>query len=1037
MTVRDPAVDPANLRLEVEADPLGPVNLIANPSGELGGFGWVTPGEGCAAVSTYWPGIRQWLTYIYGATGGSGQIMYSDPLDVAAGQYAAAAWVSDPGAGSFPTHHRARLEWLDAAQVQIGQTAWTATTNVSGLKRIAPVLAPAGTLFARLAFEMSGDGTYPFPFAGGRTEDFEKITVAAAATAAELGSIRRNLIPNPSIETNTAGWTAWDVPATLSRSTTLAAVGASSLAVSVPAGGQLNVGTTRGAAGMPVVRNRDYTAQVRIRPSTTARTARLHLVFYDTSGKQVGHQPGPLTPETAGAWLTLTVTATAPSTATRAAVGVAWRDTAAGEIHYLDAALLELGTTVGTYFDGSTPDVTDLDYAWTGAAHASASTASYAFLTGLGQREWVNLADVAGEISIVRSELDLGTLTATFADPSLDPAVSGGILRPGRRVQLLTRSADTGVFEPLFAGETGTPVVEYDTYRLATRPGDPKHARITLPCVDAVKQLSSHLRPAGVATVDDLPSIIEGTGVPWIVNGSRDQAPTMGYPASSNENATALDQIAITRDSTRAHAWVDRYGQIQVWDAAELAPPNGTLDDGITGWTSGNATLAHETALTHQGPGALRVTNTTAGATSCLVSGPKSPARPGLSYTASAWVRCATVARSIGVSVEFFDVDDARITVTPLQFPTGLASTTEWQERTEAAVAPPGTASVQVAVCMFGTIGAGEVWYIDTATGWTPILDDSVYSAPEVDYDIEKVVNEVRIRYLRYVVPQGGEPGKTEEILYGPYRDDASIQEWGRRPADFTMHAATESGSAIAAHAAAILAANAQPRLQVTSVDIPVRRLDHITAARALLDLQDLVRVVYPDKALDQLSRVASITHAISSTRGWVMRVGFVAAGTVASPQQPPALAASSAGAGLALGPPFSSRRITSALSVPTATFTLVPYGSTLTADTGIAFSAGIWFVERPGIYLITASAVFAANATGRRIMRLVVNNSEEMRNESGAPGAQLVTVTCSYQRRLALNDQVAVEVWQNSGAALSLVSGQANTNAQVTWIGE
>ena len=53
--------------------------------------------------------------------------------------------------------------------------------------------------------------------------------------------------------------------------------------------------------------------------------------------------------------------------------------------------------------------------------------------------------------------------------------------------------------------------------------------------------------------------------MPWNVNGSGDQVPDASVTAY-NENASALDQVALTRDTALGFAWVDRQGVVQVWD---------------------------------------------------------------------------------------------------------------------------------------------------------------------------------------------------------------------------------------------------------------------------------------------------------------------------------------------------------------------------------------------------------------------------------------------------------------------------------------
>ena len=73
------------LRLDVETTPVGLVNLVQNPSGELGGWGWVTP-----VANTVMGGNGTNLTYTSNATGA--QSFKTEPMAVAAGEYVSARW---------------------------------------------------------------------------------------------------------------------------------------------------------------------------------------------------------------------------------------------------------------------------------------------------------------------------------------------------------------------------------------------------------------------------------------------------------------------------------------------------------------------------------------------------------------------------------------------------------------------------------------------------------------------------------------------------------------------------------------------------------------------------------------------------------------------------------------------------------------------------------------------------------------------------------------------------------------------------------
>jgi hypothetical protein len=188
---------------------------------------------------------------------------------------------------------------------------------------------------------------------------------------------RKNLVPNPSFEVNTTGWTA-DFNATIARSTAQAYAGAASLALTaVTANGGMYARTTNGTSGLPVVGGATYTIQLRSRAAATARNIGIGYSWYNAAGGQVGTNafPGGPLNSTSG-WTQHSQTVTAPASAAFLTVWVFSPAAAAGEVHYIDAVMVEAAPSAGSYFDGATPDAGGVDYAWTGTAHASASTAS-------------------------------------------------------------------------------------------------------------------------------------------------------------------------------------------------------------------------------------------------------------------------------------------------------------------------------------------------------------------------------------------------------------------------------------------------------------------------------------------------------------------------------------------------------------------------------------------------------------------------------------------------------------------------------------
>lgn len=172
---------------------------------------------------------------------------------------------------------------------------------------------------------------------------------------------------------------------------------------------------------------------------------------------------------------------------------------------------------------------------------------------------WLNVLGPTHEITVERDELDLGILVAIIRDATLDPSQASTI-RKGRLVQLLAGS------EELFDGTILKSRVTYDP----DYPVSAKRARIELQCVDPLNTLAGVARSEGVATVPQLAYVLEGAGVPWSMNGSGAHIEVPPIVAR-NENASAVDQVAITRDSVMGYAWVDRRGVLQVSDPASIS----------------------------------------------------------------------------------------------------------------------------------------------------------------------------------------------------------------------------------------------------------------------------------------------------------------------------------------------------------------------------------------------------------------------------------------------------------------------------------
>lgn len=195
---------------------------------------------------------------------------------------------------------------------------------------------------------------------------------------------------------------------------------------------------------------------------------------------------------------------------------------------------------------------------------------------------WLDVAGSLVQVSTDRAELDLGILDATLKSSSLDPAQTGAI-RAGKAIRLLVNHDTLGA-QPLFVGEVSRAETTYDL----ANPDPEKRAIIKLSAVDHMARLAALEQPDTVGTTDELAHTLEPAGLPWNVNNDTGQKTTPAVIVSRNDNANIADQLALTRDSNLAAAWISRAGIVNVYDAAILgtrpagAAP-GVLDEAAYG----------------------------------------------------------------------------------------------------------------------------------------------------------------------------------------------------------------------------------------------------------------------------------------------------------------------------------------------------------------------------------------------------------------------------------------------------------------------
>lgn len=301
-----------------------------------------------------------------------------------------------------------------------------------------------------------------------------------------------------------------------------------------------------------------------------------------------------------------------------------------------------------------------------------------------------------------------------------------------------------------------------------------------------------------------------------------------------------------------------------------------------------------------------------------------------------------------------------------------------------------------------------------------------LYSDISVDFDTERCINEVTIKFLRY----DSTSGETEEVTYGPYRDQTSVDTWDAHAAEFTIHGGAETTARFTSYASQILTANATPAVRANSLRMPVTD-DRSLAHAAKLDLYDLVHVTYDTTVSDDY-RITDLEHTITPEK-WIVDYSFGVDGSVAAPTWTP-----SPPGRQAVGLPWRDVYRSADQTVATSTFTTVSFDTNRTTAVSMTYSSGTFTVDRPGVYDIDGVITFAGAATpaGRRIARVLVNGAAIFRNDSDViTGTGTIGVPFSCKARLSTGDAITVEAWHNQGANLAVLGSTNQTVATVMFV--
>lgn len=158
-------------------------------------------------------------------------------------------------------------------------------------------------------------------------------------------------------------------------------------------------------------------------------------------------------------------------------------------------------------------------------------------------------------------------------------------------------------------------------------------------------------------------------------------------------------------------------------------------------------------------------------------------------------------------------------------------------------------------------------------------------------FDSDSLINEVLIKAQR--LTGSGETQQTEEWSYGPFRDQDSINKWGSHSKEFTVAtspSATITSTYWNAFVADIFDRNSEPTMLMSSVQVPILN-DAGLAFIGTLDLYDKLNITNAEKGYDEVQNIVGITETITADR-WIVDIQLAGETSVASPETQPDIAA-------------------------------------------------------------------------------------------------------------------------------------------------
>lgn len=218
-----------------------------------------------------------------------------------------------------------------------------------------------------------------------------------------------NILVNPNVATSIANWVGVGTNAPV-RNTGVGFGGAVGYAQAASTQAEYEVwpeGST-GFGNAPAIRDSTWhTFRAYSRIAAGSATCYARIIWWDAAGGIIGGTSGQAIALT-NQWQPLAVTAKSPAGAVRASALLHYSGASGNTVH-ADAAMLCEGRFAPDFYDGSTPDTVDYDFAWTGTANASNSTRTAlvdapepeAFVWQAGQSAWEFLLPLTSAAGMV------------------------------------------------------------------------------------------------------------------------------------------------------------------------------------------------------------------------------------------------------------------------------------------------------------------------------------------------------------------------------------------------------------------------------------------------------------------------------------------------------------------------------------------------------------------------------------------------------------------------------------------------------------